>query len=104
MKLVLTQRQGLSMTFQLRQAIEILQYSTHELEHFIRQQELENPLNELTERTEKQNNTDTSARKSADIPEHFVRASSNNKRDELMTYATFMFKDQDTLKLLKYII
>ena len=52
MVLVLQQRQeqNLLMTFELRQAIEILQYSTYELEQFIRQQELENPIIELQEK------------------------------------------------------
>ena len=52
MALVLQQRQeqNLLMTFELRQAIEILQYSTYELEQFIRQQELENPIIELKEK------------------------------------------------------
>ena len=46
MALVLQQRQeqSLLMTLELRQAIELLQYSTYELEQFIRQQELENRL------------------------------------------------------------
>ena len=52
MELGLHQRQELNllMTFELRQAIELLQYSTHELEQYIRQQELENPIIELKEK------------------------------------------------------
>ena len=55
MELGLHQRQELNllMTFELRQAIELLQYSTHELEQYIRQQELENPIIELKEKEEK---------------------------------------------------
>src|SRR5690625_685786 len=51
MELVLQQKQKLNlvMTMELRQAIAILQYSTVELYEYLQQQELENPLIELTE-------------------------------------------------------
>lgn len=52
MEIALQQRQELNllMTLELRQAIELLQFSTYELEQYIRQQELENPLIELKEK------------------------------------------------------
>jgi len=53
MDLALQQRQEMKMvmTTQLRQSIELLQYPTNKLEEFIREQQLENPLIELEERT-----------------------------------------------------
>lgn len=52
MKLVQQQRQkiNLFMTAELRQAISLLQYSTHDLYQFIQEQELENPLIELVQK------------------------------------------------------
>lgn len=54
MKLVLQQKQqvNLVMTTELRQAIELLQYSTQDLYKFLKDQELENPLLELVEKEE----------------------------------------------------
>ncbi|RDW15419.1 RNA polymerase sigma-54 factor [Oceanobacillus chungangensis] len=54
MELVLQQKQKLNlmMTVELRQAISLLQYSTIDLYHFIRNQESENPLIELVEKEE----------------------------------------------------
>ena len=53
MELVLQQRQELNlrMTVELRQAIELLQYSTHELYDYLKEQALDNPLIELEEQT-----------------------------------------------------
>lgn len=49
-----TQELQIVMSTQLRQAIELLQYSTQELEQYIREQELVNPLIELSEPTLKE--------------------------------------------------
>ncbi len=49
-----TQELQIVMSAQLRQAIELLQYSTQELEQYIREQELVNPLIELSEPTFKE--------------------------------------------------
>ncbi|WP_245975459.1 RNA polymerase factor sigma-54 [Oceanobacillus chungangensis] len=46
------QKLNLMMTVELRQAISLLQYSTIDLYHFIRNQESENPLIELVEKEE----------------------------------------------------
>ncbi|SFB14943.1 RNA polymerase, sigma 54 subunit, RpoN/SigL [Lentibacillus halodurans] len=53
MDLMLQQEQSLNivMTTQLRHAIELLQYSTYDLFQFIQEQELENPLIELEEKS-----------------------------------------------------
>ncbi len=73
MALVLQQRQeqSLLMTLELRQAIELLQYSTYELEQFIRQQELENPLIELKEKNtyEERLNQRSSSFGSSEMPD-----------------------------------
>lgn len=52
MKLVLQQKQtlNLAMTTELRQAIELLQYSTYDLYKYLQEQELENPLIELVQK------------------------------------------------------
>ncbi|MCM3745044.1 RNA polymerase factor sigma-54 [Sporosarcina luteola] len=110
MELVLQQRQELNllMTMELRQAIELLQYSTHELEHYIRQQELENPLIELKEKEdrseyeEKVNQRSFSS--SSGMPTEVIRSNSRNMRDELYEHAKFMYKDKYTQKLLRYLI
>ena len=76
MVLVLQQRQeqNLLMTFELRQAIEILQYSTYELEQFIRQQELENPIIELQEKNtyEERVNQRPSSFGSSEMPDDHI--------------------------------
>ena len=67
MELVLNQRQeqSLTMTFQLRQAIELLQYSTYDLYQFIKEKELENPLIELEEHSKDFSFEERSTRKAA---------------------------------------
>lgn len=66
MELILNQRQdlGLVMTFQLRQAIELLQFSNYDLYQYIKEQETENPLIELKEQTNDIMYTDRTSRKS----------------------------------------
>ena len=53
MKMILSQKQQLKlhMTTQLRQSIELLQYSHEDLAQFIREQALSNPLIELKDTT-----------------------------------------------------
>ena len=111
MELKLHQRQELSllMTFELRQAIEILQYSTHELEQYIRQQELENPIIELKEKEEKPVHEErlrrqSSSFRSSEIPMDAVRSNDKNMRDELLEQAKFLYPDGHTQKLIKYLL
>ena len=110
MELVLNQRQeqSLIMTFQLRQAIELLQYSTYDLYQYIKEQELENPLIELEDSKDFSHN-ERSTRK-------VVSSSSTNQlidlvisrdicmREKLFMEAKLLFKQKEDQKLLQYII
>lgn len=111
MELVLHQKleQKLLMTFELRQAIELLQYSTFELEQFIRDQELENPLIELKEKDgrsqyeERIQRVSSTSNPSESLIEK-TRSLEANMRDELFAQAKFMFSDEHTRFLLNTII
>lgn len=107
MELVLQQKQEVSlrMTAELRQAIELLQYSTYELEQYIRQQELDNPLIELTERDD-----DSSFRERV-TGQSFTGESSlliqkqiETPREHLLKLVNMTFHEQDTRNLLRHII
>ncbi|MCG7346144.1 RNA polymerase factor sigma-54 [Sporosarcina sp. ACRSL] len=111
MELVLQQRQEISllMTIQLRQAIELLQYTTQELEQYIRQQELENPLIELKEKEDRKGyeervNYRSSYSGTSEMPTESIQSNDRNRRDELYEHAKFMYKDEFTQKLIRYII
>ncbi|MFC5603911.1 RNA polymerase factor sigma-54 [Sporosarcina koreensis] len=111
MKLVLQQRQELSllMTMELRQAIELLQYTTHELEQYIRQQELENPLIELKEKEnrngyEESVNQRFSFSRTSQMPIEAIHSKGKNMRDELYENAKFIHTDGFTQKLIRYLI
>lgn len=111
MSLVLQQRQqlNLSMTFDLRQAIELLQYSTYDLEKYIREQELENPLIELEERNAPPIYQERLYRQSNN-QEIYDRAISNEQtsneitRDALYETVKFSSFEANTKNLLKYLI
>lgn len=96
------------MTTQLRQSIELLQYSTYDLEQFIRQQELENPLIDLQEKpTSPQIERLPSFRPSKyakQATSDISKPIEENLRDYLLKMVNLNFKDRDTQKLLKYII
>lgn len=111
MELVLQQRLELNllMTMELRQAIELLQYTTHELEQYIRQQELENPLIELKEKKDRKGyeervNQRFSFSSTSEIPTEAIQSNTKNLRDELYEHAKFMHKDEFTLKLIRFLI
>lgn len=111
MKNALQQQQKLnfSMTPELRQAIELLQYSTAELERYIREQEMENPLIELKEKENSEFGT-------AEIPRSFpsqrrpqmpletIASSEDNTRDSLYRNAKLIYSDEAVQKLLKFLI
>lgn len=107
MELVLNQRQELSlvMTFQLRQAIELLQYSTYDLYEYIKEQELENPLIELVEQPndflfqEKSSGT----RSSQQLID-FVKSNDDGMREKLVEEAKFLFRNEQDQQLLQYLI
>lgn len=111
MELVLKQKQelGFVMTFQLRQAIELLQYSTYDLYQYIKEQELENPLIELVERTnnfidsEKWKGKTISTSSSQQLID-FVKSNDIGMRHKLYEQAKFLFRNKQNQQLLKYLI
>ncbi|MFJ8264172.1 RNA polymerase factor sigma-54 [Rummeliibacillus sp. NPDC094406] len=110
MELMMQQRQELKllMTAQLRQSIELLQYSTDDLEQFIRQQELENPLIELqdssiTTQVERLPSF-KKLKRTALQPTDISKPIEENFRDQLMQMVKLNFKDDSTKKLLTYMI
>ncbi|MGN7407916.1 RNA polymerase factor sigma-54 [Sporosarcina sp. SAFN-010] len=111
MELGLQQRQELNllMTVELRKAIELLQYSTYELEQYIREQELENPLIQLKEKEERPVYEERLHRRSAsfgssEMPLDAVQCVEENKREELLKQAKLMYPDAPTQSLLKYLV
>jgi RNA polymerase sigma-54 factor len=103
-ELVLHQKQQLNliMTFELRQAIELLQYSTYELYEYIKEQELENPLVELEEKDENWSGKSKSI--SSEPLIDFVRSNDSGMRINLFEQAKLLFKDVQDQQLLGYII
>ncbi|MFD1929089.1 RNA polymerase factor sigma-54 [Sporosarcina siberiensis] len=111
MELVLQQKQtlSLSMTTDLRQAIELLQYSTYELEQYIRKQEIENPLIELKEKEVNRSYEERSQHRSTSTGYHrntmdTIQCTHNNMRDELFEQTKLIYPEKQVQKLLNYII
>jgi RNA polymerase sigma-54 factor len=107
MNIQLQQKQQLNllMTQELRQAIALLQYSTSELEQYIRQQELENPLIALKETNERPLYSDRLQRSSnSNLLIDSIKADAINSRDELVEITRMVYKEEHIQKLLKYII
>ena len=99
-----TQDLNLVMTVQLRQAIELLQYSTQELEQFIREQELTNPLIELIEPTFPERMPISKGLSSqTNLIEHLSKYE-KNIRDDLFEQVKLTFYDNSDIRLLKHII
>ncbi|MGM8366046.1 RNA polymerase factor sigma-54 [Virgibacillus sp. W0181] len=110
MELVLQQKQTLNlvMTTELRQAIELLQYSNYELHQFLQEKALENPLIELIEK-----NTDFSyekkrsvGRSADDVPDpaEFVASDEQGMREKLIDQAKWLDMEQSEWNLLRYLI
>ncbi|GGA36349.1 RNA polymerase factor sigma-54 [Psychrobacillus lasiicapitis] len=110
MELVLNQRQeqSLTMTFQLRQAIELLQYSTYDLYQYIKEKELENPLIELEEHSKDFSSVEKSTRKLSSSSTKqlidYVKGRDICKREKLYQEAKLYFKQKEDQQLLYYII
>lgn len=97
------------MTPALRQAIELLQYSTYELYDYLKQQALDNPLLELTEkqvdtfehRASRRNyNTSNGFTSSLD----WIADDEKNMREKLYQQAILQFNHKKDLQLLEYLI
>ncbi|WP_438315857.1 RNA polymerase factor sigma-54 [Sporosarcina sp. FA9] len=111
MQLIIQQRQDLSlvMTSELRQAIELLQYSTYELYQYLIEQGLENPLIELEEIEDdslyKANlNSNASTYGSIGLPLDYVESEKSGMRSNLLQQASFLFRGSEYQNLLKFII
>src|SRR5690606_19617447 len=92
-----------------RQAIELLQYSTAELEHYIREQEMENPLIELKEKENRELGPAEIPRsfpiqRSPQMPLEAIASSADNTRDSLYSNAKLIYSDEAVQKLLKFLI
>lgn len=99
-----TQELQIVMSAQLRQAIELLQYSTQELEQYIREQELVNPLIELSEPTLKDHlQIPKMSSRHLDIM-HLATKCEKNVRDELFQQVRLTFSNEKDIQLLKHII
>jgi len=103
----LRQELKLVMTNELRQAIELLQYSTHELYDFIKEQALDNPLIELEEKeyhSEYISNRNLTSTNSPTLSMDWVKSKDNGMREDLLQQARFSFNNAHDLKLLEYLI
>lgn len=115
MEMVLQQKQkqiqalNLVMTPALRQAIELLQYSTYELYDYLLEQALDNPLLDLKEKDDnsfrahensRHRNLSHSLANSLD----WIAEDEVNMRDKLVQQASLQFKRDKDICLLKYLI
>ena len=109
MQLVLNQKQelGLVMTSQLRQAIELLQFSTYDLYQYIKEQELKNPLIELEEPHIFRDHISKDNVFSGNSYENLIESVKSNDtcmRNELFYQAKLLYENEQDLKLLNYLI
>ncbi len=111
MKLVLQQKQQLNlvMTTELRQAIALLQHSTQDLYEYLKEQELENPLIELVEKTDSYNyaeNRSKAVQSNEDYvnPLDFVANKERNIREVLMEQVSFKSLSEKMKEQLNYLI
>ena len=111
LEVILNQRQELKfiMTSELRQAIELLQYSNFELNQYIRKQELENPLIEIEEVNRNELSVDWSNdtyqnSAGSSFPLDTIEVKNENTRDNLLQNAKLIYSDKATQKLLEFLI
>ncbi|PID14631.1 RNA polymerase sigma-54 factor [Sporosarcina sp. P34] len=109
MNMSLQQKQelGLRMTTELRQAIELLQLSTYDLELYIREKELENPVIEIqdAERTDSfQERQSTNYSSQETHSTEWVKQQEVSKREQMLRQVEIDFKDVETKQLLKTLI
>jgi len=111
MKPVLQQKQELNliMSLKLRQAIELLQYSTYELYQYIKEQELENPLIVLEEPKndglfEVKTSSKAKSINSSKLSLEVLTSRDIDMRNKLFEQAMLLFNDARDQQLLGYII
>lgn len=111
LKLVLQQKQtlNLTMTTELRQAIELLQYSTYDLYQFLHEQGLENPLIELVEKeqipSDSYRKKVVSSSASDDVdPFKFIADSGKGMCDKLKEQVSYLSVSETERKILNYLV
>ncbi|WP_373895790.1 RNA polymerase factor sigma-54 [Virgibacillus sp. CBA3643] len=111
MELALQQRQTLNlvMTTNLRQAIELLQYSTYDLYQFIQQQEMENPLIELVDKEDKSAYKGETTRikrseNSSQDPFDFIASKEGYMRENLIQQARWLDIKEYESSIIDYLI
>jgi len=109
MELSVKQKQELSlgMSFQLGQAIKLLQYSTYDLYQYIKEQELENPLIELREKLEDNSYDSTTRATASNTSPHLIDEAKSNDpglRVVLCEQAKLLCSDKNEQRLLFYLI
>lgn len=96
------------MTSELRQAIELLQYSTHDLYQYIKEQELENPLITLEEKRNDWSGEEIRGKlkssTTAKPPIESIISSQVNMRDKLVEQALLLHKDVRDQQLIRFLI
>lgn len=109
MKLVLQQKQQLNlvMTTELRQAIALLQHSTQDLYEYLKEQEQENPLIELVEKSDAYNRPKNKTIQSNEDyvnPLDFVANKERDMREILMEQVSFKQLSEENKAQLNYLI
>ncbi|ASN06129.1 RNA polymerase factor sigma-54 [Virgibacillus necropolis] len=106
MELVLQQKQtlNLKMTTELRQAIQLLQYSTYELYQFIQEQQLENPLIELKEKVPDSFYTNKINKAVHTDPLDFIATNDKGMREHLIEQTQWLSINEKEKKLIHYLI
>lgn len=110
MELMLQQKQtiNLVMTPELRQAIELLQFSTYELYQFLQERALENPLIDLVEKHDVTGDvqSSTSWKKDEDYknPVDFVASGEKGMRETLIDQARWLKINEESWLVLRYLI
>lgn len=103
-----TQQLNIVMTPALRQAIELLQYSTIDLYDYIKNEVLENPLIELEEQEGNPFQYEKRAMNTrpSQVPDHmnWIADNHHNKRDELIQQAKLQFQDDQMIQLVTWCI
>lgn len=94
--LKLQQQQKVMMTPQLQQSIELLQYNAYELEQFLYEQQLENPLIDLQSPTFQERVFSTTYNSASTMPnEFYTKSAEPNFREELLQLAALTFEGED---------
>lgn len=103
------QELNLVMTPALRQAIELLQYSTYGLYEYMKEQALDNPLIELKEKQDitseyRPTRRIRSSSDASNLSLDWIPCDGNDMRKELVQQAKLEFRQMQDIRLLEYLI